>query len=330
MRDVAIIGVGMTKVSLYYEKSIRDLFNEAVSKALDDAGSPKIESVFIGNMAADEFNHQKNLASLLTDFSGLDNVSATRIETGPASGGSALIAGFNDVSSGLHDCVLVGGVEKMSETISSESEAVLSLSMFQEYETIHGLSLVGAAAMIMRLYMHKFNVSHEDIAYLAYLDHKNAVNNPYAQLPFEITVEKVLKSRPVADPLTLLDCAPIGDGAAAVIICSLDLAKKITDTPIVISGVGQANDTIAISQREDLLALNSIKKAAEQAYSMAKIKPEDVDVAEIFDPYTIMGVLSLEDLGFAKKGEATKLLLQDYFSVNGEKPINLSGGLKAR
>jgi acetyl-CoA C-acetyltransferase len=330
MRDVALIGLGLTRVNPVYEKSIRDLFNEAASRSLDDAGNPEVESVYIGNMAADEFSQQKDLASLLADFAGLDKISATRIETGAASGGSAVIAGFNDVASGLHDIVLVGGVEKMSETISSETEAILSLSMFQEYETMHGLSLPGAAAMIMRLYMHKYKVKHEDIAYLAVQDHKNAVKNPYAQLPFEISVDKVIKSRPIADPITMLDCAPVGDGAAAVILCSLDKARKYTDQPILIKGVGQASDTLGLGQRKNLLSLDSVKRASEQAYKMAKIKSEDIQLAEIFDPYTIMGILALEDLGFSERGKTAELLTQNYFSREGLKPINISGGLKAR
>ncbi len=330
MRDVAIIGVGLTKIDLHFDKSIREIFKEAVSKALDDAFNPVIESAYIGNMAADEFNNQKNISSLLIDFSGLNNIPATRIETGESSGGSALIAGFNDVASGLHDFVLVGGVEKMSEVVSTEAESIISLGMFHEYETIQGLSPEGAAALIMRLYMHKYNVKDEDIALLAQQDHKNAVSNPYAQLRFEVTLESILKARSIADPITLMHCAPIGDGAAALILCPMEEAKKITDTPIQIAGIGQASDALGLTQRDDLLDFKSIRLAAEKAYKMAKIKPEDVQVAEIFDSYTIYGLLALEELGFAQRGEAAAMLKNGFFSKNGVKPVNISGGLKAR
>ncbi|MEM2906840.1 MAG: thiolase domain-containing protein [Candidatus Odinarchaeota archaeon] len=330
MRQVAVIGVGLTKVDLHFDKSIRELFREAVSKALDDALNPDIEAAYIGNMAADEFNHQKNLSSLLVDFAGFNNIPATRIETGESSGGSAIIAAFNDVASGSHDFVLVGGVEKMSEAISAEAESIISLGLFHEYETIQGLSPEGAAALVMRLYMHKYNVSVEDIALLAQQDHKNAVSNPYAQLRFEVTIDSIINARPIADPITLMNCAPLGDGAAALILCPLEKAKKITDTPIQISGIGQASDSLGLTQREDLLDFKSIRIAAEKAYQMAKIKPEDIQVAEIFDSYTIYGLMALEELGFARRGEAAKLLKEGYFSKNGGKPVNISGGLKAR
>ncbi|MEM2109598.1 MAG: hypothetical protein QW327_03825, partial [Candidatus Odinarchaeota archaeon] len=288
------------------------------------------EAAYIGNMAADEFNHQKNLSSLLVDFAGFNNIPATRIETGESSGGSAIIAAFNDVASGSHDFVLVGGVEKMSEAISAEAESIISLGLFHEYETIQGLSPEGAAALVMRLYMHKYNVSVEDIALLAQQDHKNAVSNPYAQLRFEVTIDSIINARPIADPITLMNCAPLGDGAAALILCPLEKAKKITDTPIQISGIGQASDSLGLTQREDLLDFKSIRIAAEKAYQMAKIKPEDIQVAEIFDSYTIYGLMALEELGFARRGEAAKLLKEGYFSKNGGKPVNISGGLKAR
>ncbi|MHA1836108.1 MAG: thiolase C-terminal domain-containing protein, partial [Candidatus Odinarchaeia archaeon] len=252
-------------------------------------------------------------------------------ETGSASGGSAFISGFKDVASGLHDFVLVGGVEKMSEVVSTEAQAILSQSIFQDYETIHGLSIEGAAAMIMRYYMHKFKITHEDIAYLAMQDHQNAVTNPYAQLPFEVTIDKIVNSRPIAEPITLMDCAPIGDGAVAVVLCPLEKAKKFTkNEPIIIAGVGESTEPLPLNQREDLLSFKSKIHASQKAYKMAKITPKEIQIAEIFDPYTITGIIALEDLGFAKKGKATELLKEGFFSKNGEKPINISGGLKAR
>lgn len=330
MRDVAIIGVGLTKVDQHFNVSIRELFKTAVGKALDDSLNPEIESVYIGNMAADEFNQQKNLASLLIDFAGLSNVPATRIETGESSGGSAVISGFMDVASGLHDFVLVGGVEKMSEVVSAEAGAIMSLGMFQEYETVQGLSPDGAAALVMRKYMHKYDLTHEDIATLAELDHKNAVSNPYAQLPFEVTIENIVSSRPVADPITLMDCAPLGDGAAAIVLCPLEKARKIIESPVQIAGVGQASDSVALAQKEDILSFKSIKLAAERAYKMAKVGPGDIQVAEVFDSYSIYGLIALEELGLSGRGESAKLLKDGYFSKQGSKPINLSGGLKAR
>lgn len=330
MRKVAIVGVGMTQVSDHWDKSLRTLFAETAIKTLEDAGDPKVEAAFIGNMSAEEFTKQKNIAPLLSDFSGLKNIPATRVEAADASGGSALLEGFNAVASGIYDTVLVGGVEKMSEAISSETAEILSMAADQEYETFHGLPLVGAAAMLMRLYMDKFKATREQFAAFAVQMHENASSNPYAQLRFKTTLEKALGARPIADPLTLMDCAPAGDGAAALILCPLEKAKKITDTPVQIIGVGQATDTLALHDREDLLTFEAVSIAAQRAQEMAKTTLEDVDVFEIHDSYTITALLSIEDLGLSEKGTAGILVEDGGIAKDSQTPVNPSGGLKAR
>jgi len=314
----------MTKVSLHWEKSIKDLFAEAVIKALEDAGNPKVDAIYVGNMAAEEFTNQKNLAPLVSDFAGLEGVPAIRIENGGASGGSALIEGYNAVASGVYDAVIVSGVEKMSETVSSVTEGILSMVTDSEYEAFHGLSLAGAAAMIMRLYMNKFNVNREDLSQIIVKMHENAALNPYAQLPFKVSIDTILNARVIADPITLMDCSPISDGAAAVVLCAADKAKKLTDTLIEIAGIAQATDTPRLHERDDLLTLNAVKRAAEKAYNMAKIRPKDLDVTEIADSYSILGILSIEDLKLAEKGKGYQI-----FEANNI-AINPSGGLKAR
>ena len=330
MRKVAIAGVGMTKVSSHWDKSLRTLFAETAIKTLEDAGNPGVDAAFIGNMSAEEFTKQKNIGTLLSDFSGLTNIPATRVEAADASGGSALLEGFTAVASGLYDAVLVGGVEKMSEAISSETTEILSMAADQEYETFHGLPLVGAAAMLMRLYLHKFKATREQFAGFTVQMHENATSNPYAQLRFKTTLEKALNARPIADPITLMDCAPAGDGAAALILCSLEKAKKITDAPVQIVGVGQATDTLALHDREDLLTFKAVSKAAQKAYKMAKITSKDVDVLEIHDSYTITALISIEDLGFSEKGSAGLLVEDGGITKDSQVPVNPSGGLKAR
>lgn len=200
----------------------------------------------------------------------------------------------------------------------------------QEYETFHGLPLVGAAAMLMRLYMDKFKATREQFAAFAVQMHENASSNPYAQLRFKTTLEKALGARPIADPVTLMDCAPAGDGAAGVILCPLEKAKKITDTPVQIIGVGQATDTLALHDREDLLTFEAVSKAAQKAHKMAKTTLEDVDVFEIHDSYTITALLSIEDLGLSEKGTAGILVEDGGIAKDSQTPVNPSGGLKAR
>ncbi|MFX0068642.1 MAG: thiolase domain-containing protein [Promethearchaeota archaeon] len=330
MRKVAIVGAGMAKVTSHWDKSLRTLFAETAIKTLEDAGNPGVDAAYIGNMSAEEFTKQKSIASLLTDFSGLGNIPATRVEAADASGGSALMEGFGAVASGMYDTVLVGGVEKMSEAISSETTEILSMAADQEYETFHGLPLVGAAAMLMRLYMDRFKATREQFAAFTVQMHENASSNPYAQLQFKTTVEKALDARMIADPITLMDCAPAGDGAAALILCPLEKAKKMTDTPVQIIGAGQATDTLALHDREDLLTFKAVSIAAEKAYKMAKITPKDVDVLEIHDSYTITGLISLEDLGFSEKGGAGLLVEEGGITKDSQVPVSPSGGLKAR
>lgn len=330
MRKVAIVGVGMIQVTDHWDKSLRTLFAETALKTLEDAGDPKVDAAFIGNMSAEEFTKQKNIATLVSDFSGFRDIPATRVEAADASGGSAILEGFTAVASGLYDTVLVGGVEKMSEAISSETTQILSMAADQEYETFHGLPLVGAAAMLMRLYMHEFKATREQFAAFTVQMHENASSNPYAQLRFKTTLENALGARPIADPITLMDCAPAGDGAAALILCSLEKAKKITDTPVQIIGVGQATDTLALHDREDLLTFGAVSKATQKAHKMAKTTLEDIDVFEIHDSYTITGLLSIEGLGLSERGGAGMLVEDGGIAKDSQIPVNPSGGLKAR
>ena len=329
MREIAVIGVGMTKVGQHFDMALRDLFVEAALKAIDNAGNPDIDALYVGNMVAGEATGQSNLGTYLSDYLGL-KVPGFHIENACSSGGAAFINGVLSVASGYFDTVLIGGVEKLTEHPSAVTTQHLAEAADQEYEVYFGASFTSLNAMIMRYYMHKYNVPREYFADWPVMMHENAVNNPYAQFRFKTTVEKVLSSPVIADPLTLFDCSPTGDGAAAVIVTTLEDAKKMQDTIVKVAGIGMAVDSISIAMREDLSTLKATVESARKAYKMANIQPKDVDVAEIHDAFSIMAVLALEDLGFSEKGKGAFDLHEGKFSKNGEIAINPSGGLKAR
>lgn len=330
MRKVAVIGLGMTKVGHLFSESLRSLFSKAARSALEDAGNPKIEALYVGNMSAGQFNNQENIAALLSDFAGLNGIPATRIEEGCASGAAAIYNGYKDVASGAHDFVLVGGVEKMMDTSTCDATSIVSTVTDQEYEAFLGLSLVGINAMVMRLYMDTFDVGREPFAKFSVQMHDNAAKNPYAQFPFKTSMDKAMNSNPVAEPIHLMDCAPLGDGAAALVLCPEEYAKKFTSTPVEIIGAGHGMDSFIFHTREDFLSLKATREAAREAYKMAGITPGKVDLMEIHDSFSITAFLTIEDLGFVEKGAAGQAIEEGLTSLNGPLPVNPSGGLKAR
>ncbi|MEW6684596.1 MAG: thiolase domain-containing protein [Candidatus Edwardsbacteria bacterium] len=332
MREVAIIGVGMIKWGELWTKSLRQIFVEAALKAIDDAGVDHIDSMYIGCMSSGLFIGQEHLGSLLADYLGVAPIPATRVESACASGGVAVRQGFIEVASGINDVVLVGGVEKMTDVSVDGATYALATASDQEYEAYQGVTFPGLYAMIARAHMQKFGTTREQLAKVAVKNHKHGSMNPYAQYPSEITVEAVLSSPMVADPLRVLDCSPITDGAAAVILCSLEMAKKIAEKkPLVkIVGVGHATDTIALHSREDLTAFNATIKAAEIAYKMANVNPKDVDLVEVHDCFTIAEICITEALGLVEKGKGGPAVESGITSLGGKIPVNVSGGLKSK
>lgn len=330
MRKVAVIAIGYTKVSEHWNLSIRELFTEAALMALNEASIGQIDALYIGNMFSGYCQHQEHLGVLMADYIGLKSPPAVKVEAAGASGGMALREGVQAVASGLHDFVMVGGVEKMTDVLSTDITSALAMAADQEYEAFIGATFVALNAMVKRAYQHKYGVSDELIATLPVHCHEMASKNPYAQLPFKISVEQVLSSPFIAEPLRLLECSPVGDGAAVLMLCPLEKAKDFTDTPIEIVGVGAATDTLALYQRDDLTTFKATTEAAEMAYKMAHIKPDDVDVAEIHDAFSITGIISLEDLGFFEKGKAAEAISEGQIAPGGKVAVNTFGGLKAR
>ena len=331
MRDVAVIGVGMTKWGELWEKSLRDIFTETALLAIDDAGVDRIDSMHIGCMSSGLFVGQEHLASLLSDYLGLNPIPASRVESACVSGGLAFRMGWLEVASGLNDIVLVGGVEKMTDVDGGDATYALASAADQEYESYNGVTFPGLYAMIARAHMHRYGTTREQLAMVAVKNHENGTRNPNAQFPMKITVDQVLNSVKVAEPLNILDCSPITDGAAAAILCPLDMAKRITRKPAVkVIGSGHATDTIQLAQRDDLTSLAGTVKAGEMAYEMAGKTPGDIDFAEVHDCFTIAEICIMEGLGFVEKGQGGKAVEEGLTARDGKIPINVSGGLKSK
>ncbi|OUJ19430.1 Acetyl-CoA acetyltransferase [Methanonatronarchaeum thermophilum] len=333
MRDVAIVGVGCTEFGEMWDSSFRSLFIEAGVQALSDADikGKHIDEIYIGNMSAGRFIAQEHVAALISDYSGMSelHVPATRVEAACASGGLALRQGYMAVASGISDTVVVGGVEKMTDVVSNQSIEILAAASDREWEAFYGATFPGLYAMIANRHIHEYGTKREQIAQVAVKNHYNATMNPKAQFQRAISIEKVLNATKVADPLTLFDSSPITDGAAALVLVPAEKAHQYTDTPVYIKGSGQASDTISLHDRRDICTIEATVEAAKTAYKMAGIQPSDVDVAEVHDCFTIAEILATEDLGFCEKGEGGKLIEEGKTELDGDIPINPSGGLKA-
>ncbi|RCK73832.1 MAG: 3-ketoacyl-CoA thiolase [Anaerolineae bacterium] len=341
MRDVAVIGVGMIPFGRRDEDSLMDMLATASLKALDDAGlgdkEKPVDAVYVGNMGAGILQHQTALASSLVDRLSLLPAAAETVENGPASGGSAVKNGILAVASGYYDYVLVVGGEKMREVTGWRATDFVATMTHPLAEYIYGVTLPGLAGMFTRLYMEKYGVTPEMLVEVAIKNQSMGALNPYAHVEMAITREGIYESwhsivnnPPVADPLRLYDACPVSDGAAAIVLCPLELAKKHQKTPILIAGFGQATDTQTLQERDDPTDLKAVTLAAQKAFEMAKMKPSDIHVAELHDAFTILEIAESEHIGFFKKGEGGKAVLQGKTRLGGQIPINVSGGLKAR
>jgi acetyl-CoA C-acetyltransferase len=330
LRRVVIAGVGMTRIDQHFDRGIRDLFKEAVTKALDDSGNPEVSHYYVANAYASLISDQADLGPFLLEYAGCGCIPVTQIGGACGAGGNAFLEGFEAVASGKSDIVLVGGVEKMSDIPQKQVTSVQSTCMDQEYEANYGLTLAGINAMAARSYMQRYSATREQLALFSVQMHKNAVKNPYACLPFEVTTDKVIESFPIADPLTFLDSSPACDGAAAVVMATPEIAQKLTDTKVEVTGVCQSIDSVSISERSTLLTMKSTVDAAEKAYSMSRTRPDQIDVCEIHDAFTITGFIALEDLSLIERGKTGIAVEDGTIAKDGKIPTNPSGGLKAR
>lgn len=331
MREVAVLGIGMTKWGECWEKSLRDLFVEAALLAMDDAHVTKIDSLYVGCMSGGLFNGQEHLGPLVADYLGVLPVPAVRVESACASGGVAFRQAYMEVASGFSDIVLAGGVEKMTDVEGSEATYALGTAADQEYESFHGITFPGLYALIAKIYMEKYGLAKEDLAQVAVKNHAHGLLNPHAQFQRAITVAEVFQSPLVADPLHLLDCSPITDGAAAVILCPLEKFKSLSKKRCVkVIGTGHATDSIALHDRKAPEVFASATIAAQKAFTMAKKQIQDVDLVEVHDCFTIAEICALESMGFFEPGKAGKAATEGITKLGGKLPVNVSGGLKSK
>ena len=328
MRDVAIIGIGMTQFGELWGKSLRDLFTEAGIAAITDATVDHIDSMYVGAMSPGIFIGQEHIASLLVDYLGVAGIPATHVETACASGGAAIRQAYLEVASGASEIVLAGGVEKMND--GADATYALATASDQEYEAFHGITFPGLYAMIARAHMHKYGTTREQLAEVAVKNHNHGLKNPKAQFRMSVSTEDVMNATMVADPLGLLDCSPVTDGAAAVIVASMDIAKKSGKPIIKIRNSTHATDSIALHSRPDLTSLPAVRKAAEQAYQNGAITPSQLDVIEVHDCFTIAELVVMEELSLVEKGKSGEALRAGMTTLGGKIPINTSGGLKSK
>lgn len=331
-KKVAVIGVGLTKFGELWDKSYRDLITEAGVKAMNDAGidGKDVQELFVGSMSPGLFAGQEHIGALVADHAGLTGIPATRVEAACASGGLALRQAYTSIISGRNSIVVAGGVEKMTDVPTGTAMTALMGAGDEEWEAFNGATFPALYALMARRHMKEYKTTIEQISMVSVKNHANAIHNEYAQFRNEVTLEEVMNSAMVADPLRLLHCSPITDGAAAVVLASEEKAREVCDTPIWITASALATDTLALHDRESLTKTNAAIKAGQEAYRQANISPKDVDFAEVHDCFAIAEILAIEALGFCKIGEGGKYTEEGCTQIGGEVAVNTSGGLKGK
>jgi acetyl-CoA C-acetyltransferase len=358
-RGVSMVGVGVAQFGAFPTKTTRDIFSESIQDLLNRSeyglNIGEIQCGYIGNFSADRFEGQAHLGSILADWIGLTPTPFTRVENGCASGGSAIREGVMAIASGLYDIVLVGGVEKMTSVPTIQAIDNLAAVADSLYEVPAGFTFPGIYALVAKAHMDRYETNLEHLMKVSIKNHHNGSLNPKAQ--FNMPLQDLMQQRIdwakdkgaviphwnneyeflndlsanpwIAWPLKLFDCAPITDGAACALLVSSDLARNFTDTPVNIIGIGQATGR-PLHDAEELTSFGATRFAASQAYNMAGINANQIQLAEVHDCFTIAEIVAMEDLGFFAPGEASRALDDGRTSLNGELPINTSGGLKAK
>ncbi|MBI9050512.1 MAG: thiolase domain-containing protein [Anaerolineaceae bacterium] len=330
MRNVIVIGIGATPINEHWQLSLRELAGEAGLAAMHDAGLSTVESIYVGNMMSGSANHQQHLGSYIGDWLGLKFNEAVRIEAACSSSAAAFRSALIAVASGQVDSAMAIGVEKMTDSPGSEITAELATAADADWEGDHGVSFVALNALVMQRYMHEYGWKHEHFANFSINAHQNALHNPLARFHSALTFEKYENASMVADPIQLFDASPMGDGAAAILIAAEDAVLTTSKDRIRVLGSAAATDSIAVHGRKDPLWLSAAEKSAKQAYAQAGVTPQDIDLFEYHDAFTIMASLSLEASGFAERGQAPRLALDGAILPGGRIPVATRGGLKAR
>jgi acetyl-CoA C-acetyltransferase len=342
MREVGIVGVGHTKFGKWSAGTFIDMLCAAAVEALDDAGVKTgeghgIDQVFVATMGAGMINRISGVASALVDTLNLRPAMAETIENGPASGASAIKLGYMAIASGMCDAVLVVGGEMMRVVSGWEGTDFVATMLHPEAEYNYGLTLPAFAGMFTRLYMEKYGLTEKDLSIVSVKNHENAVHNPVAHIRLVPSLHAITEDEDahvinpyVAEPLRVYHMCPVSDGAAAVLLCAMDKAERFAKKPVKIAGIGQATDTHAVAEREVPTDLLAVRLAAQKAYEMAGLGPDDIDVAELHDAFQILEIVESEEVGFFKKGEGHLAAREGLTRIGGKIPINTSGGLKAK
>jgi acetyl-CoA C-acetyltransferase len=333
MRSVSVIGIGETKIGRFPERSLRDLILEAGEKAIVDAGIGRedVKALFMSNFNAQFLCGQGHIGPLASEVLGLGSIPAIRVEGACASSSLAFRQALISVASGMYDVVLVGGVEKMTHQSTETVTSGIAGASDIELEAGLGATFPSIFAMIANRYFHEYGNVRDEMAMCAVQNHENAMLNPDAQLQKRITVEQVKNGLPIASPLTIFDCSLVSDGAAFVVLAATDVAKTVSGKRLVeVVGCGQAGDTLTLASKRSMTTFAATVYAAQLAYGMAGIKPAQIDLAEVHDCFTITQIINTEDLGFFAKGKGAVAVAEGKTAANGQMPINVSGGLKAK
>jgi acetyl-CoA C-acetyltransferase len=326
-----VIGIGHGRFGIRSDASLRELAFEAVRACLEDAGMPlaDVESMVV-SVASDELSFALQPSAQVSDYLGFHPRPSFRVEGACASGSMAVRTGWMNIASGLADLVLVVGAEKMTEVSTAVATDVLGRAGDFLWEYPFGMTFPGYYAMIARAHMARYGTTEEQLAAVAVKNHHYGAMNPYAHLRKEISLEKAMSSFVVADPLKLYDCCLISDGAAAVLLASEEKIRQLAADAVWLRGLGLGTGSLGLSDRSDLTTLEATVEAARQAYGMAGIGPEDVDVAVVHDCFTIAEVVAYEDLGFCPRGEGGRWVEEGQSSIGGSLPVNVDGGLKSK
>ena len=331
MTDIVIAGIGQTEAGEHWGISLRELAYKAIKTAVDDSGGLKPQALFVGNMLSLNLSNQAHLGALVADYAGLTGIEAVTVEAAGASGGAALRQGYIAIASGMVDVALVVGVEKFTDKVGPDVEAAVSTSTDSDYEAMQGMTTTAQAALIMRRYMHEYNLPADGFNGFAVTAHANGVGNPFAMYRKAIKPEIYARAEMISEPVNLFDAAPNADGAAAVILTRRELLPKDFPHPLVrIAGGSNSSDTLALHDRQDLLVFQSVQTATHQALKKANISLEQIDFFEYHDAFSIYAALSLEAAGFAERGQGWKLAADGSITLKGRIPCATMGGLKAR
>lgn len=330
MRRVAIVGIGQVPVREHWEYGIRELAVMAILNAMDDADIKQVDALYIGNMLGSYLSDQSNLGALVADYAGLDVKESLSVEAACASGAASFRQAVMAVASGKVETAIALGVEKLTEHSDVAPSNGLATAADADYEAAMGLSFVSINALLMRRYMHEYNCNKSDFSGFVINAHHNALHNKNAMFKTRINAEKYAEAKLIADPINLLDSSPVSDGAAAVVISSIDNLKHFKSIPIGISACEVGIDTISLSKRRNPLQLKAVTDSTNRAFQIAGINHKDIDIFEPHDAFSIMTTLALESAGFAAWGCGTKLAKAETIGINGRLPLSTFGGLKAR